>query len=191
MAYAWRRWRENRMAGLGQAADADVRPAFFARRSRARPGTNRMTFMKLTDALIGEHGLFYALFDQIEAVVAAATSVAQLQETTLVLRTAILSHSELEDELLIPILEPHMGTEGPLAVMRAEHDEIKSALQQLEEARNLEDGVDCVARVLSLLRDHFQKEEEILFSVARQVLDDETQIRLGKAWAEARRVTIA
>jgi iron-sulfur cluster repair protein YtfE (RIC family) len=168
MAYAWRRWRENRMAGLGQAADADVRPAFFARRSRARPGTNRMTFMKLTDA-----------------------SVAQLQETTLVLRTAILSHSELEDELLIPILEPHMGTEGPLAVMRAEHDEIKSALQQLEEARNLEDGVDCVARVLSLLRDHFQKEEEILFSVARQVLDDETQIRLGKAWAEARRVTIA
>ena len=40
-------------------------------------------------------------------------------------------------------------------------------------------------------KDHFQKEEEVLFSMARQTLDEETQIRLGKAWAEARRVTIA
>ena len=154
-------------------------------------GRERETAVKLTDALLGEHGVFYALFDQIEAVTATAASVAQLQEATLVLSTAVLSHSELEDELLIPALEPHMGTEGPLAVMRVEHDEIKTALRRIEEARDLEDGADCVARVLSLLRDHFQKEEEVLFSVARQVLDDETQIRLGKAWAKARRVTIA
>ena len=44
---------------------------------------------------------------------------------------------------------------------------------------------------LSIVRGHFQKEEEVLFSMARQRLDEATQIRLGKAWAEARRVTIA
>jgi len=32
--------------------------------------------VKLTDALLGEQGVFYALFDQIEAVTATATSVA-------------------------------------------------------------------------------------------------------------------
>ena len=147
--------------------------------------------MKLTDALLGEHGLFYVLFDQFEAVTTTASSVAQIQAATVVLSAVALSHANLEEELLFPALEPHMGTTGPLAVMRAEHDEIRRALQQIEEAQGLDDGTDCVARLLSLVREHFQKEEEVLFSVARQTLDDETQIRLGQAWAEARRVTIA
>ncbi len=147
--------------------------------------------MKLTDALLGEHGVFYAFFDRIEAIAGAATSVAQIQEATAALSAVILSHANLEEELLFPALEAHMGTTGPLAVMRTEHDEIEHALRQIEAAQNLDDGADCVARALSILRDHFQKEEEVLFSIARQTLDEETQIRLGAAWAEARRVTIA
>ena len=149
------------------------------------------TAVKLTDALLGEHGVFYALFDQIEAVTAAATSVAQIQGATVTLSAVILSHAHLEEELLFPALETHMGRTGPLAVMRTEHDEIKDALRQIEEAQNFDDGADCVAHALSILRDHFQKEEEVLFSMARQLLDEETQTRLGKAWAEARRVSIA
>ncbi len=147
--------------------------------------------MKLTDALLGEHGVFYAFFDQIEAVTATATSVVQIREATVALAAVVLSHANLEEELLLPALEAHMGTIGPLAVMRAEHDEIENALRQIEEAQDLDDGADCVARALRVLRDHFQKEEEVLFSIARQTLDEETQIRLGKAWAKARRVTIA
>ncbi len=147
--------------------------------------------MKLTDALLGEHGVFYALFDRIEAVAAAATSVAQIREATAVLSAVLLSHANLEEELLFSALETHMGSAGPLAEMRAEHDDIEDALRQIEEARDLDDGADCIARALSIVRDHFQKEEEVLFSMARQTLDEETQIRLGKAWAEARRVTIA
>ena len=147
--------------------------------------------MKLTDALLGEHGVFYALFDRIEAVTATATSVAQIQEAMAVLSAVILSHANLEEELLFPALEAHMGTTGPLAVMRSEHDEIEHALRQIEEARDLDDGADRVARALGIVRNHFQKEEEVLFSMARQTLDEKTQIRLGKAWAEARRVTIA
>ncbi len=147
--------------------------------------------MKVTDALLGEHGVLYAHFDRIEAVAAAATTLTQIQEVTVVLSAVVLSHANLEEELLFPALEAHMGTTGPLAVMRTEHDEIEHAVRQIEEARNLDDGANCVARALNILRDHFQKEEEVLFSIARQTLDEETQIRLGKAWAAARSVTIA
>jgi hemerythrin-like domain-containing protein len=146
--------------------------------------------VKLTDALLGEHGVFYALFDQIEAVAVAATSLAQFQEPMMVLNTAILSHANLEEELLFPALETYLGTTGPLAVMRNEHEENEHALRQIDGAQNLGDGVDFVVAALSAVRDHFQKEEEVLFSLARQTFDDETQIRLGKAWAEARHVTI-
>ncbi len=147
--------------------------------------------MKLTDALLGEHGVFYALFDQIETAATAAASVTRVQEITMVLRAVLLSHANLEEDLLFPALEPFMGAEGPLAVMRAEHNEIEQALQQIEDTTDADDAIDSVTQALDFVRDHFRKEEEVLFSAARQMLDDETQIRLGKAWAEARRVTIA
>ncbi len=166
---------------------------FDADAPRAPQGREREreTAVKLTDALLGEHGALYALFDRVEAVTATATRVVQIQEATAALSAVVLSHSNLEEELLFPALETHMGTAGPLAVMRTEHIEIEQALRQLEAAQNLDEGADYIARALSILRDHFQKEEEVLFSIARQTLDEETQIRLGKAWAKARRVTIA
>ncbi len=177
------------MAGLGRGTEGGVLWSVVCR-YRARSG-KREPAVKLTDALLGEHGIFYALFDQIEAVTAAATSVAQIQGATGTLSAVVLSHANLEEELLFPALEMHIGTTGPLAVMRSEHDQIEQALRQIEAAQNLDDGADCVARALSILRDHFQKEEEVLFSIARQTLDEETLIRLGNAWAEARCVTIA
>lgn len=154
-------------------------------------GSEGETAMKLTDALLGEHGVFYAFFDRIEATAATATSVAQIREATVALSAVVLSHAKLEEELLFPALETHMGTTGPLAVMRNEHDEIERAFRRIEAARNLDEGTEGVAHALSILRDHFQKEEAVLFSIARQTLDEEMQIKLGKAWAKARRVTIA
>ncbi len=180
------------MSGLGRGADVEVSPASLPFADTAcGQGRERETAVKLTDALLGEHGVLYALFDQIEAATTAAANLAQIQQATAALSAVLLSHANLEEELLFPALEPHMGTNGPLAVMRAEHDEIERALRQIEEAQDLDDAADHVARALSIVRDHFQKEEEVLFSMARQTLDEETQIRLGKAWAEARRVTIA
>lgn len=147
--------------------------------------------MKLTDALLGEHGVFYALFDQLEAAASAAASVTRVQENAMVLRTVLLSHANLEEELLFSALEPFIGEDGPLAVMRAEHNEIEQALQRLEDLSDPDDAAVAVLQALDLIRDHFRKEEEVLFAMAGQMLDDETQIRLGKAWAEARRVTVA
>lgn len=147
--------------------------------------------LRLTDALLGEHAVLYTLFDQIEAVAVTDANLAWIQQATVVLGAVVQSHAKLEEELLFPALEPHLGSEGPLAVMRAEHEEFKRTLRQIADMSDIEDGTDCLARALALVRDHFQKEEEVLFSLARQMLDDETQLRLGAAWAEARGVTIA
>ncbi len=151
----------------------------------------RKEAVKLTDALLGEHGVFYALFDQIEAAASAADSVTRVQEITMVVGAVIRSHANLEEDLLFPALEPFMGADGPLAVMRAEHNEIEQALQRIVDMPDPDDATDSVSQALDLVRDHFRKEEEVLFGMARQMLDDETQIRLGEAWAKARRVTIA
>ena len=147
--------------------------------------------MKLTDALLGEHGVFYALFDQLESAATAAAGGTRVQEIATAVGAVLQSHANLEEDLLFPTLEPFIGEDGPLAVMRAEHNEIEQALKQIEDMSDPDDATDAVSQALDLIRDHFRKEEEVLFAMAGQMLDDETQIRLGKAWAEARRVTVA
>lgn len=146
--------------------------------------------MKLTDALLGEHGAFYALFNEVEALTSFAETHTQVQSATMVLNALVMSHATLEDELLFTALEPHLGKAGPLSVMRAEHEEIEQALVRIEDAKTLEEAAEWVRPALAIARDHFQKEEQVLFRMAEQLLDEETLVRLGQTWASARGVSV-
>lgn len=146
--------------------------------------------MKLTDALRGEHGVFYALFNEIEALAAIAGSHTQVQSASAVLSALVMSHATLEDELLFAALDPHLGKAGPLSVMRAEHEGIEQALVKIEDAHTIEEAAELVQPALAVARGHFQKEEWVLFHMAEQLLDEETLTRLGQSWADARGVSL-
>ncbi|GIX49387.1 MAG: hypothetical protein KatS3mg131_3598 [Candidatus Tectimicrobiota bacterium] len=144
--------------------------------------------MKLTDALRGEHGVFYAQFAHLQEQAAAP---AQVREQVALLAAALQTHARLEEELLFAALEPHLGPMGPLAVMRMEHDEIDTglaALQQVEEAKAARQQLE---RLLQLAREHFTKEEHVLFALAEQYLDGKALTRLGEQWAARRGVHLA
>ncbi len=147
--------------------------------------------MKLTDALIGEHGAYYTLFNEIEEIATRESAVAIILGATAVLEAMVDSHATLEDELLFTALERHPGKhEGPLAIMRAEHEEMKRMLWHIEDTVDGEEAIVLVKEALSAARRHFQKEEQVLFPMAQRLLGDEELTRLGSAWAEDRRVTI-
>lgn len=147
--------------------------------------------MKLTDALLGEHGAFYVLFDQIEEIAATGSALAQLRGATTVLEAMVHSHARLEEELLFSALEPHLGKEdGPLAIMYDEHKEMERVLGHMEEMPDVDQAILWIPEALGAARNHFQKEEQVLFPMAQSVLGDETLDRLGRTWAEARGVTI-
>lgn len=147
--------------------------------------------MKLTDALLGEHAVFYVLFSQIEELASIDGSMAQIRAATTVLAAVVESHAGLEEELLFPALEPHLGREGgPLAVMRAEHEEIARLLWCIEEADEEHEAMLAVVAALANCRDHFHKEEQVLFPMALELLDEDTLISLGRSWAEARAVQL-
>ncbi|MCC7016896.1 MAG: hemerythrin domain-containing protein [Rhodospirillales bacterium] len=146
--------------------------------------------MKLTDALRGEHGAFYALFNEIDTLAAIAGSHTQVQSASAVLNALVKSHAAIEDGLLFTALEPHLGKTGPLGVMRAEHEEIERALVKIEDASTLEEAAELVPPALAVARSHFQKEERVLFQMAERLLDEETLTRLGRSWADARGVSL-
>lgn len=146
--------------------------------------------MKLTDALLGEHGVFYALFEHIEQELPRMKTLGEVQCAAGLLTAALVSHARIEDEQLFPALDPHLGPAGPLAVMRHEHTEIDGSLAEALRCDAHEAAVERLRYAIGVARDHFAKEEQVLFNIARRVLAEEELARLGERWAGVRGVAL-
>lgn len=143
--------------------------------------------MLITDALLGEHSIFFLLLQHLEQSLPASGSAAALKDRIAASAFALEAHSQLEDELLFTALESHLGvTGGPLAVMRMEHEQITVLLERIESAASVEEGRDHAGQLIRAARGHFQKEEQVLFRLARQFLGEEELSGLGAAWAQRR-----
>lgn len=146
--------------------------------------------MKITDAFLGEHAIFYAQFDHIEQTIPVADSVAHIKTQGTMLATALTSHAQLEEELLFKTLEPHIGPMGPLAVMRADHNEIEQSFESLPTTQELSQAQALLLSVISVARNHFAIEEQVLYPIAHQTLTSEILSDLGSQWAELRSVSL-
>ena len=86
-------------------------------------------------------------------------------------------HILWEEELLFPIFEARTGiTEGPTAVMRMEHGQIKGILEEMNmrmPGAAAEGLAELITDLLEVLGAHNQKEENILYPAIDQMLTDE------------------
>ncbi len=146
--------------------------------------------MRITDVLRGEHGVFYAQFDLIERTAPEAKSGVEVQTQAALLAAGLASHANLENELLFSALDPFIGQMGPLAVMRMEHDEIDGAFLKLPKLQDLGQARDLLLGAIGTARDHFGKEEQILFHLAERMLDEDTLEQLAMQWLDRRGVSV-
>lgn len=146
--------------------------------------------MKMTDALLGEHGVFYALFGYLEETLVTVQSADEVRRLASMLAAALVPHAVMENEILFPALEERIGPAGPIAVMRAEHDAIEGALTSLQDS---DDADELKARILGAIktaREHFKKEETVLFPIAVDRLDAGLLRQIGAKWAARRKVAL-
>jgi len=146
--------------------------------------------MKITDALLGEHAVFYAQFSYLENSLPQLDDLAIIKKHGGMLGAALASHAHLEEELLFQKLEPHIGPGGPLAVMRMEHNQIENNLSQLPDQETLEQTRAVMFETIHTARGHFAKEEQILYPLAVRILGTERLSELGEQWAGQRKVFI-
>ena len=146
--------------------------------------------MKVTEALLGEHGVFYVQFDHLEQTLLAVTSLDWVKAQAALIQSAISTHAQLEDELLFSAMDHHLGQGGPVAVMRMEHEEIEGTLNAIPEIQDVETICSRLLGAIQVARQHFMKEEQVLFPLADQVLGSEQLHALGERWAERRRVDV-
>ena len=122
------------------------------------------------------------------------------------METQLALHAKKEDEALFPMLEAVLGTGGsPTTVMRMEHKDIhdqgeslRRTLRELNKAEHLairaggahlhtlttdsgsSESLRATAEaIIELLDGHFEKEEQVLFPMARQILDEQTLAEVG------------
>lgn len=94
-------------------------------------------------------------------------------------------HHGKEEQHLFPILErygvPRDG--GPLGVMLVEHEQGRVLVRAMAEGENQEAG-EAIHRYVTLLRAHIDKENNVLLPLAEQVLSEEEQHALLRAFEE-------
>jgi DUF438 domain-containing protein len=151
------------------------------------------------DTLVREHAAILGLLDELESLTRAlelapgprihpkdAERLAWLAQHLL----AADPHHRREEEVLFPELETR-GLYGPPRAMVYEHRELaqfERALQTISsDARSLDLDVlrtrlrEVASPLVTLLRSHIQKENEILYPMALQAIDDDetwTRLRL-------------
>jgi hypothetical protein len=130
--------------------------------------------MRITDALLGEHGAFYAQFDRLEAELPHATGGREIREQAALLAAALVSHARLEDEVLFCRMAAAGGDPGLLMTMEEEHVEIAALLAKAQVTGDLEGARSALLEAVALARDHFAKEERVGFPLAESLLGQDT-----------------
>ena len=104
-------------------------------------------------------------------------------------------HHFKEEKVLFPAMEAHgiPSEGGPIGMMLMEHEEARSHVQAMFAAISLIESKNEAAKesLLSsaqaycrLLREHIQKEDEVLFRMADEVISAEEQKKLLAAFAQ-------
>ena len=129
--------------------------------------------------LAWDHDRIDSLIQRVRAL-AAAASWPDARRTFTEMRHGLERHIRMEEDVLFPLFEARsgIGSGGPTAVMRAEHAQIRSALDRLSAALPADEGREVdppaflgeLAAMVAILSDHNLKEEEVLYPMIDQML---------------------
>ncbi len=147
---------------------------------------------KPTQILSDEHRVIERVLDAVQRLTLAPArqNVARWQKALDFIRHfADQCHHCKEEQVLFPALEAHgIPTEGgPVGMMLLEHEEGRSLVRAMMDAlARIEAGddsaeaglFDSAGQYLRLLREHIQKEDEVLFRMADEVIPADEQKRL-------------
>lgn len=143
----------------------------------------------ILDYLSSDHRACDDLFASVEAAVAHRDwDSARRQFDRFV--AAMLRHLAREEQVLFPAFEARTANDmGPTRVMRMEHEQIRRLMQDM--ARTVADADHCRYLGLSetlhqLVQHHNLKEEDLLFPMFDQMLDDERAGLIGAMQAITR-----
>ncbi len=138
-----------------------------------------LTHISAVSILSGEHRVILQLLDVLQRLATITRDCGKIPEAHArqvleVLRTfADVCHHGKEEEILFPALEALVPGFGPTQVMRAEHVDGRihiKAMGAAVESQQAAAYVQHAQAYVDLLRQHINKEDQILFRMAQSML---------------------
>jgi hemerythrin-like domain-containing protein len=146
--------------------------------------------MKITEILMAEHAVFHNLFDHIEAAVPRLKTLGEVKLLATLVDKVMAPHSKTEDGLFIKPLEHCFEQIGQNETFHAEHRQIEEALARVHKAGTIGDAKKGLLGAIAASREHFDKEERIVFPLAERVLKAKTLSDLGREWLQKRQAAL-
>ena len=146
--------------------------------------------MKITQILVAEHVVFHNLFDHIEKTAPRLKTLAEIKSLSATLDALMRPHANTEDDLLMGPLEHCLEQIGQSETFNEEHEEIDAQLAQVQKARGPKQARDLLLKAVLRSREHFDKEERIVFPLAEQLLKAKTLTNLGVEWRKRREAAL-
>ena len=147
--------------------------------------------MKITEALLAEHAVFHSLFDHLEAALPHIRTLAEVKRLAELLAVMLGAHAKVEDTLIVEPLEHCFEQLGQREGMRQEHEEIDGSLRRATASRSLREARHLLRSAVAFSREHFDREERVIFPLAEKLLKGKTLTDLGNSWAQRRRAVLA
>src|SRR5208283_324450 len=146
--------------------------------------------MKITDVLRAEHAVFHNLFDHIEASVPRLKTLAEVKALAAVIEKVHAPHAKTEDDLFMEPLEHCFDQIGQQETFHDEHELIEAELAKVLKARDVKSAKKILLGAIATSRQHFDKEERIVFPLAERILKAKTLSALGEMWLRRREVAV-
>lgn len=146
--------------------------------------------MKITEILMAEHAVFHNLFDHIESVLPHTQTLAEVKSLAAVVEKLMEPHSKTEDDLFIEPLEHCFDQIGQKETFHDEHEMIEHQLAAVQKAADLKAARKLLHGVVTMSREHFDKEERVVFPMAERVLKPKTLSKLGREWLQKREMAL-
>lgn len=146
--------------------------------------------MKITEALLAEHLVFHNMLDHIETTTPKLKTLAELKSLAAMLESMLKAHSDIEDELFFGPLEHCFEQLGQRDAFVEEHEEMGEHLRRIRKSKRLQEAKDLFLAAVRRSREHFDKEERIVFPLAERLLKAKTLSSLGDEWMKRREAAL-
>ena len=137
------------------------------------------------DVLREEHDRVLKILDSLENSLESG-NINQAKKNTAFLEREFNKHSlNKEEKVLFPEIEKFMPREGgPTGMMILEHRELTDSIEKFRQANNPEELNEIGNHIISLLREHINKENDMLFMMADMHFDDKQREIILKKFKE-------
>ena len=156
-----------------------------------------MQNLTATKTLGEEHRRVWPLLDNLASIAeslspgsADEASIRRCAEAVQKIEDELDIHLLREEKILFPPLEAFLPRDsGPLAVMLAEHEDLRSDKAKMKELLTAGPGAsaslrETALRFVSVLKAHIQKEDNILFPMAEMHLSASDKERIARELPE-------